>query len=178
MATFARTRMLVLATLLGSCGGGDPKPMQTGHGGARGGSGGAGGAGGSPSADAGRDADSDAALCGCVVSGSTLTVSWDCYCKRWGCNDLQPACEAFRTRTGYSDCDLVTDTVELGGGPWISVFDSSGGLVGSQSTSDTSAYECPSDPSVTGLTLRAGRFPEPSCAGVACPCTDGGTSCP
>jgi len=119
----------------------------------------------------------DAGACGCGVQNGTLTVSWECYCAKWGCTWAIPACESFRNRQIYSECGLIAETVETAGGPWISVWDSSGKLVGSQSGSDTAPYACPSDPSLTAFQLRAGEFPAARCTAMSCSCGDGGTSC-
>jgi hypothetical protein len=150
---------------------------------------GQGGSGGGGTIDAGRDAPGDmrqdatgdAADCGCVFEGDafTLRVSWECFCAKWGCAATKPACsQGLEKRKGYASCGLVTDTLDHIGGPSISVWDSSGALVGKQIASDTTTYACPSDPSVMGNRVRAGRFPEASCEAVACTCVDGGSSCP
>jgi hypothetical protein len=121
------------------------------------------------------DASGDATACDCRVENLTLTMSWACFCAKFGCTDTEPACGP--NRTTYPGCGLTADSTDPAGGPYISVWDENGALVGRQYSSDTSEYQCPSDPSQHALRVRAGRFPEASCSGVACTCTDNKTTC-
>ena len=136
--------------------------------------GGSGGQGGSRP-DAGPDVGGDAAACDCRVENFTLTMSWACFCAKFTCTDRQPACGS--NRTAYPGCGLTADNLHTVGGPWISVWDESGALVGRHYSSDTSDYQCPSDSNPHAGQVRAGRFPDATCAEVACTCTGGTTTC-
>jgi hypothetical protein len=169
--TQRRCFIVALAVVVWGCQGGSLNPAPTGQGGA-------GGSGGATSVDASRDEPPrDTADCGCVVDRFTLIVSWDCYCamSTTGCNNFDFGCQ---NPQAYPGCGLSTQTINTVGGPWIQVRDSSGTLVGAQTSSDTGEYVCPSDPTLKGFTLRAGRFPDATCEAVTCACVDGGASCP
>jgi hypothetical protein len=118
--------------------------------------------------------DGGKGACDCRVENLTLTMSWACFCAKFDCTDRQPACAP--DRSIYPGCGLTTDSRNAIA-PLISVWDESGTLVGRQYASDTSDYQCPSDPTLQGLIVRAGRFPDPACAEVPCACTDGGMTC-
>jgi hypothetical protein len=148
--------------------------------------GGAGGGGGSQAdsgpdhpADAPPDAISDgtvdAAACDCKVEDFTLTMSWACFCTTFGCAGSQPQC--LGNRTSYPGCGLVVDSLNTVAGPNLSVWDANGLLVGRQYTSDTSYYQCPSDPTLQAPKVRAGRFPDATCPGAPCTCAEGQTTC-
>lgn len=134
-----------------------------------------------PGPDGGSDGPADAAACGCGLEADaglspTLTMSWDCYCATFGC-ERGPGSAVCAAGHFFSACGLEFFTIETAGGPETWVFDASGALVGAELGSDSSEYSCPSDPSVRSYRLRAGRFPDPSCAMVECPCADGGAAC-
>ena len=109
------------------------------------------------------------------VEGFTLTMSWACFCAKFGCTDREPACAS--NRATYPGCGLTTDNFNTVAGPTISVWDESGALVGRQYVSDTTYYQCPSDPSLEASRVRAGRFPDATCSAVGCTCTGGTTTC-
>jgi hypothetical protein len=125
--------------------------------------------------DATPDGIVDAAACDCNVEDFTLTMSWACFCAKFGCAESQPSCLA--NRTWYPGCGLTVDTLDTVAGPNIAVWDANGVLVGGQYTSDTSYYQCPSDPSLQAGRVRAGRFPDASCPGAPCTCAEGQTTC-
>jgi hypothetical protein len=125
--------------------------------------------------DGDRDASGDAAACDCRVDGFTLTMSWACFCTKFGCSDREPACAS--NRTAYPGCGLTADNFNTFAGPSISVWDDSGALVGRQYASDTSYYQCPSDPTLQAGRVRGGRFPDATCGEVACICSGGTTTC-
>lgn len=127
--------------------------------------------------DVAGDGAPDAAACGCSLSsdGWTLTMSWDCLCAAYGCAGSKPACGDHRV--SYPSCGLTVDSTDTFGGPSLRVYDETGALVGTQYSSDTSDYFCPSDRSLSAARVRAGRFPAPSCAAEACTCADAGSSC-
>jgi hypothetical protein len=125
--------------------------------------------------DADRDGSGDAAACECRVDDFTLTMSWACFCAKFGCSDRRPACAS--NRTGYPGCGLIADNFNTVAGQFISVWDESGALVGRQYVSDTSYYQCPSDPTVQAGRVRAGRFPDATCGEVGCTCAGGTTTC-
>src|SRR5438552_19158024 len=58
--------------------------------------------------DAATDANGDAPDCDCRVEGFTLTMSWACFCAKFGCTDREPACAS--NRATYPGCGLTTDT--------------------------------------------------------------------
>jgi len=122
------------------------------------------------------DVPHDPAACGCELSadGWTLTMSWDCYCRAYGCTGARQACTA---STAYPSCGLVVDSSDTFGGPSLRVYDERGALVGAQYASDTSDYFCPSDRSLSAARVHAGRFPDSTCAAEPCTCVDGGSSC-
>ena len=106
-----------------------------------------------------------------IASDGALVLSWDCYCQVTDCSQRLADTDALGcgTRTDYPGCGMVTLTNQTPGGPWIRVFDSSSGtLVGVQSGSDTSDYQCPVDTTLSSFTRRAGQFPAASCTAVAC----------
>jgi hypothetical protein len=123
-----------------------------------------------------------AAACDCRFEGTgdsrVLVMSWDCLCPQGECLSSGPTCDSGQTATAYPGCGLtVTERMTIGG-PWIHVYDQSGALVGMQMGTDAGSFACPSDPSLTAYTKRGGRFPEPSCSGVACVCAEGVPMCP
>jgi len=138
-----------------------------------------------PSADGGGDVQQHdpAAACGCRIDDDgALVMSWDCYCRTWGC-DGRLACSVGQERSDYPGCGL-TVVSRQSFGITSSVYDTSGALVGQTIQSDTTPYTCPTNSALSGAEVRAGQAPAASCAGVACgacttaafPCaaTDGG----
>ena len=123
----------------------------------------------------GVDGSSVDGSCGCQIEGdgfaATLVMSWDCYCTAYksGCTrDIATVCTDFRQRIDYPGCGLTVLRIMSAGGPIDDVFDQDGKLVGAYSSTDTGPFACPSNPSLTGFHMRAGRLPEDSCQGVAC----------
>jgi hypothetical protein len=111
----------------------------------------------------------DPAACGCHVDGQVLTMSWECYCDRFGCGSLPTDIRCnVRSRIDYPGCGLTVFRQSLPGGPADMVYDGSGALVGASTTSDTSDYTCPTDSSLKALQVRAGVFPEASCEARSC----------
>ena len=168
MFASSRPGVLAVAAFVVGCNGASNPP------GPDGGSGGHGGG----AVDSGSDLPPDAppAACDCHVENYTLTMSWACFCAKFGCADPLPACNSHRK--AYPGCGLVADDFSGPFGPSISVWDESGVLVGREYGSDTSSYQCPSDPSIQGFSVRAGRFPDATCAEVACTCNGTAMSCP
>jgi hypothetical protein len=73
-------------------------------------------------------------------------------------------------------CGLNVFSSPSFGGPFQWVTDQSGTLVGIQLTTDAPPlYSCPSNPTLSALVVRAGRFPDTSCAVQDCACDAGGT---
>jgi hypothetical protein len=61
----------------------------------------------------------------------------------------------------------------------LNVFDgATGELVGLQRSTDVGDSVCPSDPTVSAVTARVGRFPDPSDPGVRPPLDPGCAPCP
>jgi hypothetical protein len=134
-------------------------------------------------------APADAGACQCMVDDTgTLMLSWDCYCAQSyvGCDVplSVPADCAGYDRTDYADCGLtvLVDFTSVPGVDLPSVYDATGALVGRFSVSSASLYTCPSDPNdpnIWAYQEQAGRFPAPTCHGVACGgCYAGPFPCP
>ena len=146
--------------------------------GTSGGSGGGGGAGGSGAGGGGGLA---AACASCKVTGAGVEMSWECLCAMYpgSCARQMPACPPpGATRTVYPSCGLTVDSFQTMLGSIVSVYDSSGALVGEQEATDVPQYGCPSVPSMgSGYRFTAGRFPDATCSGQICSCGDGGATC-
>jgi hypothetical protein len=126
---------------------------------------------------------SDPAACGCELgTDSTLTISWDCYCKQYDCTVTQPFadhCSGATSTLWTQGCGFREISVLTIGGLEQWVYTDAGQLIGAQLGTDTGEYTCPTDPSLHGYVLRAGKFPLDTCeAQTPCPCMDGGASCP
>lgn len=131
-------------------------------------------------ADAGAPTDAgDASSCDCFIDPNvrvgTVLMSWDCFCQRYDCSERLPgdhACDNTR-RDDYPACGLtVLTTGGIIGGPTIRVFDlASGNLVGEHVSSDVPEFSCSADPGFPtngAFDVRAGRFPDTTCASVSC----------
>jgi hypothetical protein len=120
----------------------------------------------------------DPSACGCQVDGYTLTISWDCFCAQHDCT--QPAATISCTGIGgvwSYGCGFQEYSVSMYNA--LSVYTDAGQLIGVQLATDDGLFTCPGDPSLQGYVLRAGKFPLDTCeAQTACPCLDGGVSCP
>jgi hypothetical protein len=125
-------------------------------------------------------APADGGACGCSIDPTThiMHMSLDCYCAAYGCENAAPAvCAGSTSAQSWTvACDLNVFSSQTFGGPFYWVTDPSGTLVGIQVGSDTTPYACPSDPTLTSLAVRAGRFPDASCAVRDCSC-DAGAGC-
>ena len=113
----------------------------------------------------------DAADCGCHFEGSgpsaVLVMSWSCYCAAYGddcTRKFASQCTEFRQRLDYPLCGLTVLRVVPAGGPIDDVYDCNGNLVGARIASDTSAYVCPSDPTMTAFRASAGLLPPATCS--------------
>ncbi|MFL5306595.1 MAG: hypothetical protein ACJ8F1_15365 [Polyangia bacterium] len=128
----------------------------------------------------GAHAPADAGSCGCYIDPTThaLQMSLDCYCAAHDCRNAAPvACSGSSSPYSWTvACGLNVFTSPSFGGPFYAVTDQSGTLVGFQATSDTTLYSCPTDPTLTALVVRAGRFPDAACAVQDCAC-DAGAPC-
>jgi hypothetical protein len=132
------------------------------------------------------DASDAPAACDCRVEASdaglgdrVLTMSWSCYCASGyadGCKrTLEEQCATgTRGRVDYPSCGLTVLQISGAFGPYEDVYDQDGKLVGAMASSDSNSYVCPNDPTLSGFVLRAGRFPEASCAPVPTTCLDAG----
>jgi hypothetical protein len=128
--------------------------------------------------------DAAEGACDCRVEagdggGLILTMSWSCYCASNyadGCTrTLADECSTgTRDRMDYPGCGLTVLQIRGAFGPYQDVYDQDGKLVGAMASSDTSAYVCPNDPTMSALTVRAGQFPSASCAPVWNSCLDAG----
>src|SRR4051794_18522450 len=70
--------------------------------------------------DTATDAPHDAAACECRVQDFTLTMSWACFCAKFGCADREPPCAP--NRTTYPSCGLTADNLATIAGPASSVW--------------------------------------------------------
>ncbi|HEX3901661.1 MAG TPA: hypothetical protein VH853_02355 [Polyangia bacterium] len=131
------------------------------------------------SGDAGADhLVADPAACGCQSDGTTLTISFDCFCAHHDCTQPYPTnCSLGGDEVVTTGCGLVEYSVGTVGGPSRSVFDQSGHLVGVQEGTDTALLTCPTDPSVQGYILRAGEFADTCLGATTCACSADGGAC-
>jgi hypothetical protein len=130
------------------------------------------------SADAGFDHGtiSDPAACGCQIANYALTMSWECFCKKYNCSaQLVPSCSPHGQWT--RGCGLSEYSVQTIGGPSRSVYDETGNLVGEQFGTDDGQFSCPTDPTMIGYSVRAGQFPDSCESAVTCQCSADGGSC-
>jgi len=129
---------------------------------------------------------SDPAACGCQVDGNTLTISMDCYCKKYDCT--QSPWTLFCTDVTYGiGCGIMQVSLNTVGGLERWIYNDERTLIGAQLATDAGLFTCPTDPSLQGNVVRAGGFPlddgglsVDSCSSVtSCPCVDGKVgSCP
>jgi hypothetical protein len=95
-------------------------------------------------------------------------MTWDCFCNRFGgCTEPLTCSAATHERIDYASCGLSV-VAGSSSGVSSSVYDPSGALVGRTVVSDSTPYTCPSNPSLTAQSVRAGQFPDASCAGASC----------
>ena len=129
-----------------------------------------------PTSDAGTQDSGSTPSCDCAVNGNSLTVSWECFCAKYGCEG-QPAatCPGPYDTTSLA-CGLRVETRYPGG--VTRVFDATGVQVGGAITPDIGPTVCPDDASLTGGAVSAGVFPDAGCAVTTCDCIDGGVACP
>ena len=169
MFTSSRPGVLALAAFVVGCSGASNPP------GPDGGSGGHGGGVVDSGPDLPPDGPADAAACDCHVENYTLTMSWACFCAKFGCADPLPACNSHRRtprmRPGRRGFQRPLRTIPLRVGRKRRARRS-------RIWFGTSPYQCPSDPSIQGFSVRAGRFPDATCAEVACTCNGTAMSCP
>jgi hypothetical protein len=133
-------------------------------------------AGGPPDAagrfDAGVDETPfDAGSCDCAIrADGALTMSWGCFVRHFG--DGSPElgwCGAPGRWT--SGCGLDVFTYDRQGLLQLFVYDKQGNQVGIQYQNSDTAFECPTDPTMTSLTIASGSFPPSSCATTLCACS-------
>jgi hypothetical protein len=130
------------------------------------------------SADGGLDhgSISDPAACGCSVSNYVLAMSWDCFCKHYDCSGSQRQnCSSRGQWT--KGCGLSESSIQTPGGPYRSVYDANGNLVGQEFGTDDGQFLCPTDSTMIGYRVRAGQFPDSCDSAVTCQCSADGGSC-
>jgi hypothetical protein len=124
----------------------------------------------------------DPAACGCHVDSGMLTISWECYCKQYDCNQVDlfaDRCSGNSSTLWTYGCGFRQLSIFTIGGLEEWVYTEGGQLIGAQLGTDTGDFTCPTDPTLHGYALRAGKFPLDTCeAQTPCPCVDGGVSCP
>ena len=121
----------------------------------------------------------DATDCGCRIgSDGVLRMSWGCFCTSYGCgNPWLGWCGAPGQWT--SGCGLDVFTYDRLGLTQIYVYDQTGTQVGTQLQNSGVAFECPTDPTLTSLTVAGGMFPGAACPATVCPCNADRTfTCP
>ena len=91
----------------------------------------------------------DPAACECQKVGYGLTMSWACFCNRFGCT-AQQLSGCSRNAQWTRGCGLTEFSIETIGGPESWVYDANGTLVGERIGSDVGEFSCPSDPSLPG----------------------------
>ena len=106
-------------------------------------------------------------------------MPWECGCAQFGgCDATYLTLSASEplscgSRVDYPDCHLFVIPSGAVNGAHRVFSSETGALVGGSIASDETdnRLACPSNPQVTGLELRYGTFPDPSCQPVACPDT-------
>lgn len=168
----------VLFLLAGGCGSGAARPD-----------------GGHPASDGGRDGSTipihvgadgaadtsaaDGAGCACTMDGTTLHMSWACYCDVYGCTAGASAHTCGPLLTWSAVCGLRVRSWNTAGGLNEQVFDGTGALVGIRLASDVAQYGCTGADAGTAAIVQAGQFPAASCQAQPCTClVDGTISCP
>lgn len=194
MRISTRLTIVGLAALFAGCG--DGGSGRDGGGGSRGdgGSGGGsclrdgGGGGGGNHGDAAELPDGGECECRVVEAfpgsnvNATLWMSLRCFCERFGCEDYQATCQDDPLNRAWERFDYPAEGLtvlrwmnQLSG--YERVFDSDGTLVGALNVGDTNSW-CPSNPSLGGSNVRAGRFPPAGCEARSCgACTAPAPSC-
>ena len=116
----------------------------------------------------------DAAGCMCQADTQTLTISWDCFCQKYDCNQIEEISNCSQTIGVWTrGCGFDEYTVDTAGGPETWVYDQTGKLVGAQVASDTSPYACPGNLGIQRFQLRAGQFRPDTCnSRITCNCAD------
>ena len=113
--------------------------------------------------------------CGCQSDGGVMTMSWECFCREYGC-DQRPITTCSTLQQAELVCGQRVDDVYPP--KRITVFDDAGVAIGGEVHTDLSDLVCPDDASIHGSVARAGSVPAPECAKVVCDCIDGGVVCP
>jgi hypothetical protein len=125
-----------------------------------------------------RAGDATAGGC-CTMDGTTLHMSWACYCAAYGCETGASAHTCGPSLMWSSACGLRIRSWNTAGGVNQEVFDGTGALVGIRLASDVAQYGCTGADGGTALVVQAGQFPPASCAAQPCVClVDGSISCP
>ncbi len=123
----------------------------------------------------------DPGACGCHFEDGVLVISWECWCDQFDCTSLPPEgrCQnGLRDRIDYPACGLTTFRTPLLAGPSDKVYDGSGVLVGSSTSTDAGSFACPTDPSMKAAQMRAGVFPAASCEARTCAACSGTEAVP
>jgi hypothetical protein len=112
--------------------------------------------------------------CNCEVADLKLTMSWECFCAKFGCEQFGPTCG--NDIESSIACGLRV--LELHGPQRTIVIDDADAVVGAAVYSDTLDYVCPDNASLHAFIARGGIFPDAGCSTTACSCADGGVICP
>ena len=113
--------------------------------------------------------------CGCQSDGLVMTMSWECFCAKYGC-DQRPTTTCGALQQASLVCGQRVDDVYPP--QRLIVFDDAGVAIGGEVHTDTTDLVCPDDASIHGSVARAGFILAQSCTKVVCDCIDGGVACP
>jgi len=128
--------------------------------------------------DAATDSSSpDASACACTTDGTTLHMTWACFCEAYGCSAATNTTTCGPLLTWASACGLRVRSWISTGGMNTEIFDTAGALVGVRLSGP---YGCRG--AVDGgstVVLESGQLPPSSCPSMPCDCNlDGTIDCP
>lgn len=122
-------------------------------------------------------AASDGSACACTSDGTTLHMTWACFCEAYGCSPATNTTTCGPLLTWASACGLRVRSWISTGGMNTEVFDTAGALVGVHLSGP---YGCRG--AVDGgstMVLESGQFPPATCQAMPCDCNlDGTIDCP
>ena len=121
-------------------------------------------------------ADSGAA-CACTMDGTTLHMTWPCFCEAYGCSAATNTTTCGPLLTWASACGLRVRTWTSTGGLNTEIFDATGALVGVRLSGHYACHGA-ADGGATVI-LESGQFPPATCQTMPCDCNlDGTIDCP
>lgn len=124
-------------------------------------------------------ASPDGSGCACTMDGTTLHMSWACFCQAYGCAAGASTHTCGPLLAWSSACGLQIRSWNTAGGVNQEVFDGTGAMVGIRLASDVAQYGCTGPDGGAALVVQAGQLPPASCVAQPCVCAvDGSFSCP